>query len=88
MLCYSFISHCCPLVLIIVGSFKFEIGMLQKQSCPFCVLPLFLWDFAHGGKGAYACLKSFCQFPSPFIHLCICMSSHIFVTDEQFLCVC
>lgn len=39
MLCYSFILHCCPLVLIMVGSFKLEIGMLQKQRCPF-------WFFA------------------------------------------
>lgn len=57
MLCYSFISHCCPLVLIMVGSFKLEIGMLQKQCCPFCALSLFLWDFAHGGKGVYVCIS-------------------------------
>lgn len=80
-----------------VGSFKLEIGVLQKQSCPFCVLPLFLWDFAHGGKGVhmcvFVCVKSFCvsvlHALSLFIHLSICMCTHTFVIDEHFsVCMC
>lgn len=35
--CYPFISHCCPLVLITVGSFKLEMCSKCRD------LPLFLW---------------------------------------------
>lgn len=82
MLCYSFISHCCPLVLIMVGSFKFQISMLQNQPRPFCDPPLFC-ETLHMGQGC-AWVSVF-HFPSLFIHLCICMSAHIFAAHEHFL---
>lgn len=55
MLCYSFIPLCCPLVLIMVASFKFQTDMLQKQSYPLYVPPLLVWDLVHGTKRAYIC---------------------------------
>lgn len=98
MLCYSFISHCCPLVLIMVGSFKLELGVLQKQSCPFCVFyHCFCGTLRLGAKGVYVCVcqraRSLClyflQSASLFIHLSICICTHIFVIDEHFVvCVC
>lgn len=98
MLCYSFISHCCPLVLIMVGSFKLEIGMLQKQRCPFWFFAIVsvgtLCTGAWEQGGIYvcvcvsACVKSFFLCASLFLHLSICMCTHTFVIDEHFfVCV-
>lgn len=72
MLCYSFISHCCPLVLIMVGSFKLEIGMLQKQRCPF-------WFFAIVSVGTL-CTGAWEQ-GGIYVCVCVCMR-------EIFLSVC
>lgn len=86
VLCYSFIPLCCPLVLIMVASFKFQTDVLQKQICPLYTPPLLVWDLVHGTKRAYICacvcvsmgalslhvLQSVLSF-SVLIHLSICI---------------
>lgn len=74
-----------------VGSFKLEISMLQKQSCPFCVLPLFLWDFANGGKGVHVCVSvclSFTLPPCSSICLFACVHTFYAIDEHFFVCMC
>lgn len=71
VLCYSFIPLCCPLVLIMVASFKFQTDMLQKQSCPLYAQPLLVWDLVHGTKRVYIC-ACVCAY------MCVCVYVGVF----------